>query len=200
MSIGYKLFSWLPFSFLKRRALNYLKSKKAGSVSPLLREIFKKDFNITVGYGTYGGCFNPSNIPPGVTFGNYCSIADGVKIFRANHPMNTFTTHPIFYNPIMGHVEKDLLVRPILEIGNDVWIGANVIILPSVRKIGNGAIIGAGSVVTKDVEPYSVVAGNPAKFIKNRFKDSIIDSLEKSKWWELNYSDLYDKYADNKLI
>jgi acetyltransferase-like isoleucine patch superfamily enzyme len=67
----------------------------------------------------------------------------------------------------MGYVKRDMLDRPKLYIGHDVWIGANVIILPGCYKIGNGAIIGAGSIVTKDVPPYAIVAGNPSRLIKN---------------------------------
>jgi serine acetyltransferase len=67
-----------------------------------------------------------------------------------------------------------------------VWIGASAIILPRVSKIGNGAIIGAGSIVTKDVLPYAIVAGNPAKIMRMRFNKDIIKKLEESKWWELD--------------
>ncbi len=186
MSIGYILYKFLPSLFLKRRVLNILKNKKMGSTSSLLREIFKKDYGITIGYGTYG-CFNTSNIPSGVVFGNYCSIADGVKIFRANHPTDFFTTHPLFYNPIMGMQKKDNLNRPNLIIGNDVWIGANAIILPSVKKIGNGAVIGAGSIVTKDIPAYTIIAGNPAKEVRKRFNINQVNYIESTHWWEFNY-------------
>lgn len=190
MSIGYVCYKCLPLGFLKNKIISYLKRNKAGSVSLLLREIFEKEYNIIIGYGSYGGCFNSSNIPSGVCFGNYCSIAEGVKIFRANHPLEVFTSHPIFYNPVMGYVDKDKLYRPVLNIGNDVWIGANAIILPSVNTIGNGAVIGAGAVVTKDVAPYTVVAGNPAKIIKSRFNDRQIEYLEQSRWWEKGMDEL----------
>lgn len=165
-------------SFIKNFVIRNLLKNKAGCESKLLREIYRKDYGIEIGYGSYGGCFNANNIPNGVRFGNYCSIADGVKIFRANHPTDIFTDHPIFYNPIMGFVKTDKLNRPVLYIGHDVWIGANAIILPSVKNIGNGAVIGAGSVVTKDVEAYSIVAGNPATVKKKRFNSHQIDYLE----------------------
>ncbi len=169
--------------------------------SKSIRQIYKEVYKISIGYGSYGGCFNVNNIPANVSFGNYCSIAKNVKIFRANHPINLFTTHPILYNPELGYVKKDKLNRPKLSIGNDVWIGANVVILPSVNSIGNGVIIGAGSVVTKDVEPYMVLAGNPAKAIKKRFPELVIDKLENSKWWDLEFDDLTIKIPDlNKII
>lgn len=151
--------------------------------SKTLREYYSKKYNIKVGYGSYGGCFDPHRIPPGTQFGNYCSIAEGVTIFRANHPLTSFTSHPIFYNPNFGIVKTDKLERPPISIGHDVWLGYNSIILPSVRKIGNGAVVGAGAVVTKDIEPYSVVVGNPARHVKYRFSFEIIRQLEDSNWF-----------------
>jgi acetyltransferase-like isoleucine patch superfamily enzyme len=73
-----------------------------------------------------------------------------------------------------------------INIGNDVWIGANVIVLGGVN-IHDGAVVGAGSIVTKDVLPYSIVAGNPAKLIKKRFKKSVIEKLLKIQWWNDDY-------------
>lgn len=148
-----------------------------------LRDIYNKKYNIDIGYGSYGGCFSVQNMPKGVKFGNYCSIAPNIRIFRANHPQNTFTTHPLLYNPVAGFVDKDMLSRPNLVIGHDVWIGEWVIILPSVNTIGNGAIIGAGAIVTKDVPPYAIVAGNPAKIVRMRFSEEVIEKLESTKWW-----------------
>jgi len=153
-------------------------------------------YDIKIGYGTYGGCFTVGNIERGTAFGNYCSIAPGVKIFRANHPLNKFTTHPLFYNPVMGYVKKYMLEKPKLTVGNDVWIGANVIITPSVMVIGNGSIIGAGSVVTRDVPAYAVVAGNPAKIIKKRFPEEVIEKLESTQWWSWDQETL----TKNKMI
>lgn len=178
-----------------------IKKEKGYAYSGTIRKIYSNNYNIHIGYGTYGGCFNRGNIPPGVTFGSYCSIAPNVRILRANHPANTFTSHPILYNPIMSYVKEDKLKREPLLIGHDVWIGANVAILPGVKIIGNGAIIGAGSIVTKDVEPYSVVVGNPGKKIRKRFNDSIIERLEKTKWWELEFDDLIKKIDEfNRIV
>ncbi|MCU7548271.1 CatB-related O-acetyltransferase [Chitinophagaceae bacterium LB-8] len=151
--------------------------------SNTIRQIYEEKHKIKIGYGSYGGCFSLKNVPAGVSFGNYCSIAPTIRIFRANHPKNKFTSHPILYNPAAGYVTKDALKRPTLTIGHDVWIGEWAIILPNVSYIGNGAIIGAGSVVTRNVDPYSIVAGNPAKVIGKRFDDSVIKKIEESKWW-----------------
>ena len=71
-----------------------------------------------------------------------------------------------------------------------MWIGQNAIILPSCHKIGNGAVIGAGSVVTKDIEPYTINVGNPARAIKKRFSDEVIKKLEETHWWEMELDEL----------
>ena len=161
--------------------------------SPTIRRIYRDLYKIEIGYGSYGGCFSSGNIRPNVTFGNYCSIAGGVKIFRANHPYHRFTMHPILYDPryfpppISNETKKQIkpLIYKKLNIGHDVWIGTNVVILPGCVSIGNGAIIGAGSIVTHDVPPYSIVAGNPARIIRMRFSPEEIARLEASKWWLL---------------
>ena len=172
------------------------KREKGFAYSKSLRKIYADVYNIQIGYGSYGGCFNRANIPGGVVFGNYCSVANNVRIFRANHPTNTFTSHPILFNPVMGYVKKDKLNRLPLIIGHDVWLSANVVILPGVQTVGNGAIIGAGSIVTKDVVPYSIMVGNPAKQIKKRFGDSVIEKLEETKWWTLEFDDLINKIEE----
>jgi len=159
--------------------------------STTIRSIYKREHNIEIAYCSYGGCFSLKNIPPGVSFGNYCSIAPDIYILWANHPKSSFTTHPILFNPTVGFVNKDLLKRQELIIGHDVWIGQNTIILPSVRKIGNDAIIGAGSIVAVNVPPYTIVAGNPAKIINKRFDDETIAKLEKSEWWKLEKDELF---------
>src|SRR5687768_1814777 len=110
-----KLYEVMP-ERLRPLVLKYILGKEGGEMySPTLRQIFKTRYNIRVGYGSYGGCFSARNIPPHVNFGSYCSIAPEVKIFRANHPKNTFTTHPLLYNPSLGFVKKDMLFRPSLN-------------------------------------------------------------------------------------
>jgi tetrahydrodipicolinate N-succinyltransferase len=77
-----------------------------------------------------------------------------------------------------------------LTIGNDVWIGDRVTILSGCKQIGNGAAVAAGAVVTRDVDPYCIVAGVPARLLKKRFEDELIDRLEASRWWELRLDEL----------
>ena len=131
-----------------------------------------------------------------VFIGKYCSLANGVCIGVANHPYNILTTHPFTYidNDIQLYgdmpVDKENRVTRVATkktyIGNDVWIGHNATIIAGV-KIGDGAIIGAGAVVTKDVEPYSIVGGIPAKIIKYRVSTEIIEQLLEINWWDLPY-------------
>lgn len=154
------------------------------SKSDILRKIFIDYYGIDVGFGSYGGCFNYKNINKNVKIGKYCSFAKDIYYFNANHPIEKFTTHPIIYNKIFKMVNSEKIYRNNLNIGNDVWVGQNSIILSNVRNIGNGAIIAAGSVVTKNIPPYAVVAGVPAKIIKYRFDEKTIQKLEEIKWWD----------------
>jgi len=120
--------------------------------------------------------------------GKFCCIAKGVEIIMngANHHMDCLSTYP--YEIIdefkgLSRTFDKRMNRGDTIIGNNVWIGQNVTILPGIH-IGDGAIIGCNSVVSKDVEPYTVVAGNPIKVIKKRFDDKTIKFLEELKWWD----------------
>lgn len=123
--------------------------------------------------------------------GKFCQIAHGTTFIMgaANHRLGSATTYP--FN-VMGGVWREISTPHIEElphkgdtvIGNDVWLGRNCTILPGV-KIGNGAIVAACSVVTKDVAPYTVVGGNPARFLKKRFDDGTAALLEELRWWDL---------------
>ena len=120
--------------------------------------------------------------------GKFCQIAAGGEFVMngANHQMNAVSTFP-FYTLEGWEMDppspEDLPLKGDTVIGNDVWIGQNAVILPGVH-IGDGAIIGANSVVGKDVEPYTIVAGNPAKVLRKRFDDELIDLLLAFKWWD----------------
>lgn len=125
--------------------------------------------------------------------GAFCSIADDVYIGGARHPMEWASTSPVFYEGRDSVKQKFSTFKraeePGTVIGNDVWIGDRTLIKSGVN-IGNGAVIGMGSVVTKDIGAYEIWAGNPARFIRKRFTDEIIEKLENSKWWDRDDDDL----------
>lgn len=162
--------------------------------STVLREIFKKSYGIDVGLYSYGGCFNYRNIRSAISVGRYGSFST-FHVFPRNHPMNFLCMHPFFYRTHLGFIEKDPVPFNRLTIGHGVWIGFNAIILPGVSKIGDGAVIGAGAVVTKDVPPYAIVVGNPGVIVRYRFPKKIIDKLSESRWWEKDIAELTE-YMD----
>lgn len=131
------------------------------------------------------------------TIGSFCSIADNCRIGTASHTLNNISTSPIFTLKnnatdtiwVKESIKHNNDVKPVI-IGNDVWIATHVIIKDGIT-IGNGAIIGAGAVVVKDVPPYAVVGGVPAKVIKYRFEQPLIDKLLELQWWNA---------SDEKLI
>ena len=158
-----------------------------------------------VGRYTYGYKGLLQCYPFAVEIGRFCSINDTARIWN-NHPVDYVTTHPLLDHRMFYSFDKQekreeycqkygkyfnnvnfensaLRKNTPIRIGNDVWIGANVMILPGVA-IGDGAILAAGAVVTKDVKPYTVVGGVPAKTIKKRFDDEMIETFLKIKWWE----------------
>ena len=126
--------------------------------------------------------------------GKFCQIASGVEFVMngANHQMNAVTTFP-FYTLEGWNMQppaiSDLPRKGDTVIGNDVWIGQNAVILPGVQ-IGDGAIIGANSVVGSDVAPYTIVAGNPARLLRKRFDDDLIDLLLRFRWWDRSVEEI----------
>ena len=129
--------------------------------------------------------------------GKFCAIAPGVKFIMngANHKMKAFTTYPfgIFGNGWEAGIPRleDLPYKGDTVIGNDVWIGMESILMPGV-KIGDGAIVAARSVVTKEVPPYTIVGGNPAKMIRQRFDEKTVELLLRTKWWEWSIEEIVE--------
>lgn len=128
--------------------------------------------------------------------GKFCQIAAGVEFIMngANHQMNAVSTFPFYtldgWNMDPPSIE-DLPIKGDTVIGNDVWIGQNSVILPGVY-IGDGAVIGANSVVGSDVDPYTIVVGNPARKIRKRFDDELIQLMLDFKWWDKDIEEIND--------
>lgn len=164
--------------------------------------VFLKNFihnpNIIVGDYTY---YHDYNYPESFEYqnvrncffckliiGKFCQIAVGTTFImdNSNHQMNGFSTYPFFIFDEWKDYTPEFPLKGDTIIGNDVWFGTGAVIMPGV-KIGDGAIIGAYSVVTKDVAPYTIVAGNPARMVKQRFSDEVTGELLIIKWWDWPY-------------
>ena len=122
-----------------------------------------------------------------ISIGKYCQFGVDVALHATNHPISCMTTY-INQNLFQGDL-KQLKEENSIIIGHDVWIGHGVIIVGNV-KVGNGAIIAAGSVVTKDIPPYTIAAGVPAREIRKRFSETIIEEIETIKWWDKSEQEL----------
>jgi phosphonate metabolism protein (transferase hexapeptide repeat family) len=134
--------------------------------------------------------------------GKFCSIASNVRINALEHPMERLTTHKLTYRPneyLFFHgVDQAFRARrqnKRVTIGNDVWIGHGAVVMPGI-SIGDGAVIGANAVVTKNVEPYAVHAGVPAKFLKWRFPQPIRERLQALTWWNWPLEKLAEAISD----
>ncbi len=183
--------------FTRKFLLWYLKKREGGEWnSKTIRKLFKKHRKIDAGVKSYGWACDYINGP--LKIGNYVSIGRNFRRISKNHPVDGVTTHPIWFNPIFGWADKDFRKRQLLEIGNDVWIGDNVTILPNCSKIGDGAIVAAGAVVTKDIGSYEIWGGVPAKFIKDRFDKKTSKALANTQWWNMDEEDLKKYIGDFK--
>lgn len=166
-----------------------LRRKWAEFYSKTLRKIYSKYHGVEIGLYSYGAFHQI--LPSGTVIGRYSSIPRNLLVIMGSHPINHRSSFPFFFNPDLGYVDKLLVTRRTkLLIGNDVYIGLDVTIMPSVTSIGDGAVIAAGSVVVKDVPPFAVMGGNPAKLIKYRFNPETIERIIASRWWEKDIDDL----------
>ena len=153
-----------------------------------------KLFKVSVGRFSYiSGDISLKN----VEMGNFCAVAPGVKAGLGIHPLDYVSIHPSFYS-VEDQVSLNFVSKNHFEdqkpihIGHDVWIGANAVILDGV-KIGNGAVIAAGAVVTEDVKDYEIVGGVPAKHIKFRMSEEEMSAVTKSEWWNWDKAQLKSK-------
>jgi acetyltransferase-like isoleucine patch superfamily enzyme len=175
-----------------RRSVRWLvcKLERGEFYSPTLREIFSRYHQVHIGMYTHGGAFRIGLMDRHTTIGRYCSIATTARVHNRNHPLQYKSTHGFFFNPRLGYSPQDSVAYIPLEIGNDVWIGHNAIIMPHVQRIGDGAVIAAGAVVNNDVPPYAIVVGNPARVVRYRFSPGVIRALLEEKWWENSIEEL----------
>lgn len=186
---------WLSWYIKSRNILKKNKSKKLKI--GYFTEVNNVDFgryntfynNVKISNSTLGDYVYVSDdtIIYNSTIGNFCSIGPKVRIVIGMHPPHFISTFPAFFS-VKKQCQETFVQKDFydeigkVKIGNDVWIGCNAIIMDNVT-IGDGAIIAAGAVVTKNVEPYSIVGGVPARLIKKRFSDEEINKLLEIKWW-----------------
>lgn len=176
------------------------------TLEPLSKHLLVNDtmWISSLGYMSYS-----SSHLMGAVVGRYCSISGHIRLMGDNHPTDWVTSHVFAYGPkyrgiMHRHGENDwdarapVLLKPAtLTIGNDVWIGRDAVLARGI-KIGDGAIIAGSAVVTKDVPPYAVVGGVPAKIIRYRFSDHIIERLRTTQWWNYRMSS-YGKVKFNDV-
>lgn len=159
--------------------------------SPTIREVLRRYYHVEIGlYTKWPHRLKPAVFHRGTSIGRYCFVADTVRTFTRNHPMDLKSTHGFFYNPQLGLVKGKPMLFNRLNIGHGVTVGHNSIILPPTTEIGHGAIIAPGSVVCSNIPPYSLVSGFPARVTGYRFAKEKIVELIDSRWWDCAPSEL----------
>lgn len=179
------------FKIVRYRIFNLINKTRINSINASLKASY--GFNVGVAQDTIVtsdviigdySYINSNSFIENCVIGKFCSISSGVHIAPFEHTLTYKTTHPILYNKMYGFTKSiDKTKRRKVTIGNDVLISINAIILEGI-SIGDGAVIAAGSVVTKDVNPYEIVGGVPAKLIKYRFDADTIEILQSEKFWD----------------
>lgn len=207
-----KLRSLLPISFIrfcKKRQISKGLKGVVISYEVDLKDVVISNYvniahhvqvsNSTIGERTSIGRYSKITY---ASIGKFCSISWDVTIGAISHPLHSISSHAFSYRKAFGLCKSDCILKhDIVEIENDVWIGCGVIVMPGVR-IGNGAVIGAGSVVTHSVSPYEIVAGSPARHIDWRFDEDIREKLLKIQWWNfpddliMSHINLFSPYSD----
>ncbi|WP_047607387.1 CatB-related O-acetyltransferase [Rahnella aquatilis] len=151
-----------------------------------------------------------SKLPNNLKTGRFCSLAAGVRVMGPQHPIHRFTTSPLTYHDFFPKVALEQFGETLniagfdympaaTVLGHDVWVGEHAVLKGGIT-IGNGAVIAANAVVTSDVPPYAIVAGIPARVIKYRFDEGIINRLQSIQWWNYKITDLPDFAAAVDII
>ncbi len=175
-------------SYIRGKVLRF---EGGGHYSRTIRRIFSVYHQVEIGMYTNGPCYCLGQLPPGTKIGRFSGTYPTARVFSGNHPMDRKSTHAFFFNSSLGYAGKESdIERTKLIIGNDVCLYHNAVILPSVKRVGDGAVIGAGAVVTKDVPDFAIVVGNPAKIIKYRFSEEMQRKIKASKWWDKDITEL----------
>lgn len=206
MNIKYyiqKLFGLILDKPIVKKTVGYslVKSEKVNTILGNHTNVVAPYFLHHVEFGDYSYIARNANVS-NVKIGKFCSIGPNFCCGLGLHPTNGISTAPMFYSTAKQNgvsFVKEVIYEEQKQttIGNDVFIGANVTIIDGVT-IGNGAVIGAGAVVVKDVPPYAVAVGVPAKVIKYRFDQDIIEKLLKIEWWNWSAEEL-QKVADKEF-
>lgn len=188
----------LPLPTCLEAALLRLLTRRYGVKDTLRRARIHHHKGIRIGKYSYG---YKSMLYTGTrlkSIGAFTSIAPNVKLSAGNHPLTYVSTHPFAYLKEFGFVKTTdtsaILNNEDIHIGHDVWIGESAIILTGVT-IGHGAVVAAGAVVTKDVPPYAIIAGVPAKVLRYRFNPATVKKLLASRWWEWPDADIRTKFT-----
>jgi acetyltransferase-like isoleucine patch superfamily enzyme len=161
--------------------------------SSSLRRIMVQCHRVVVGAHSYG-CFDPIRFPPGTRLGRYVSVGPEVAVYRRNHPLGRLSLHPYFYRTELSETPVTDVPEQPLIVADDAWIGARALILPGCNRIGRGAVVAAGSLVTHDVPDYAVVAGNPARLVRYRFEAPLREAAECTRWWRRPPDDVAARY------
>lgn len=177
---------------LRRLLARVLAALEGGPMySATLRAVMHDVHGVEVGAYSYG-CFDPLRFPAAIRIGRYVSIGPGVAVYRRNHPLDRMSMHPLFYNPACAAGVENVPTRPLI-IEHDAWIGAHAVILPGCVRIGRGAVVAAGAVVTRNVPDFAVVGGNPGRVLRMRFSPERIAELLSLRFWTMTASELAEQ-------
>jgi len=178
-----------------------LKSCRLGRYTAIAERVILRE--VTVGDFSY---FERNAEGIYATIGKFCSIASNTRINALEHPLERITTHKVSYRPNeyfrYRGVDAGFLERrrgKAVTIGHDVWIGHGAVVLPGM-SIGDGAAVGANAVVTRDVPPYTIVAGAPARTIRKRFSPEVVEQLQALQWWDWPLDKLFEAVPDMQTL